>query len=184
MKTEGNKLVMESTPEAVQVWSRPHCVDKIGGGASSVVYAVYDYLGIDIKTPGEYRLSGATKGITRFYEKLCENSYRYSSEDYWFVLNGNGYDDNPFPEDSDILKVLVAYRDNPSQFTLDWVESDSDLQIVITNTKNNKQFKVSVIGSPEEHSAYFVLLAELHRLRKETASVESKIAVSEFLSDN
>ena len=181
MEIKGNTLVIESTSEAVDVWARPQCADYIGGGSMSVVYAVYDYLGLDISKPAGYQLTGATKGITNFYKKLCANSMEYAKEEYTFSMDDGKHN---YPDNSNIVKVLTAYQQNPSKFTLSYVETDTDLQVVVNNLKNDRQFAISVVGSTEEHVAYFVLLDVLMRQQSQDAAIESKMDVLAFLSDN
>ena len=182
MKIIGTRLTMESTQEALDVFLRPQCVDLIGGGRSSVEYAVYDYCGIDLKgKPSEYVLVGETPAIGNFYNKLCKNSRLYDAEERDFDMVSG---EHSFDEDSQVLRILNAYKENESNFELEHVASGDDLYMAMKNLKNDRVFKFSVASDDyEHHSAYWILYNQWAQITSEKKTVQNQLDVDYFLSD-
>lgn len=180
MKIIGTRLIMETPREALSIFLRPQDSGYIGGGSKSLEYAVYDYCGIDLKGErSEYTLESATPSVGNFYNKLCTNARTYDSEDLYFDMN-TGY--HSFDDDSQVLRILKAFREDQSSFKLDYFHDDSDMYTTLTNLKNKKVIEFSVASdNAEHHHAFLVLFHYWKEKKKEQRIKKEQLTVDDFL---
>lgn len=190
--TNGKTIVMQTLGEAFNVWIRPEDYDYQAGGRHAIRYAGWDYLGIDPSvslSESGVELVGATKHIESFYDRLCDGVPLQSGEEIYYDFDSG---EHSFPEGFSWVKVLDAYREDPTNFTLEFCETvdtgvgEEDLFMEITNKTNRKKLQVSVVSENAYiRQVFFILLGLFENMQREKAVElpDQSDLVDDFLAD-
>ena len=183
---QGKIVVMETIDDAFSVWIRPQDWDYRSGGIRSVLCAGWDYALIDPSISPEVsgvELKSASTAVQEFYDRLCDDPRQDFTEEHSYDLTTGEHD---FPPEFPFIRVLDAYRTDPTGFDLLFLSDGEDLFMMLHNLKNNKKFRVSASSDDGYiREVFFVLLNHYDHMRCRQPMVTAKYddMVNDFLTD-